>query len=73
MKNRNTPLRSWSAASYGLNGRAASAFAPSGSATSFDGEPVRPTAQISEAAGVAKGGAPNFHEWQATKTQGGTK
>jgi hypothetical protein len=71
---KNIPLRSWASPSYGPNGRAASSFATPGSAASFDaGEAVHPDAQVSEAAGKAAGGAPNFHEWQASKSQGGAR
>jgi hypothetical protein len=75
MKNRSIPLRTWASPSYdSRTGRAASAFAPPGSAATFDaGENVRPDAQVDEAAGKASGGAPNFHEWQASKSQGGAR
>jgi hypothetical protein len=71
---KHTFLRSWASPSYGADGRAASSFARPGSAATFDaGENVHPDAQVDQAAGKASGGAPNFHEWQASKSQGGAR
>jgi hypothetical protein len=42
-------------------------------ATTIEDEHIAPSSQVDSAAGKASGGAPNFHEWQASKSQGGAR
>jgi hypothetical protein len=71
---RNIPLRDWASASYDpKTGRQASAFARPGTGVTLEDQHIAPNAQVDEASGKASGGAPNFHEWQASKSQGGAR
>ena len=68
------PLRNWGrgTASYDpRTGRQSSAFVHG--ATTIEDEHIAPSSQVDSAAGKASGGAPNFHEWQASKSQGGAR